>query len=115
MSPRDNRHRSPRAYSYVRMSTKVQSKGASKARQLEDSARYAAEHGLELVREEEAYEDIGVSAFKGQNVQSGALGRFLKAVRERKINPGSYLLVESLDRLSRQSPFDAANMMREIV
>jgi DNA invertase Pin-like site-specific DNA recombinase len=91
----------PRAYSYVRMSTDLQLKGDSLRRQLEASAAYAATHDLELV-DESRLEDIGVSAFKGANVAEGALGRFLDAAKAGKVPTGSFLLVESLDRLSRQ-------------
>jgi DNA invertase Pin-like site-specific DNA recombinase len=83
------------------MSTDLQLKGDSRRRQLELSQRYATHHGLQLV-EGFGLEDIGVSAFKGANVSDGALGQFLEAVRAKKIERGSYLLVESLDRLSRQ-------------
>ncbi|WP_281040037.1 recombinase family protein [Mesorhizobium sp. M8A.F.Ca.ET.021.01.1.1] len=91
----------PLAYSYVRMSTDIQLKGDSLRRQTERSKQYADEHGLELV-EDFRLEDIGVSAFKGDNVSSGALGKFLDAVKAGRIPKGSYLLVESFDRLSRQ-------------
>src|SRR6266404_9298254 len=90
-----------KAYSYVRMSTDLQLKGDSLRRQLEASAAYAVTHDLELV-DESRLEDIGVSAFKGANVAEGALGRFLAAVESGKVPNGSYLLVESLDRISRQ-------------
>ncbi|MBZ9815774.1 recombinase family protein [Mesorhizobium sp. CA7] len=91
----------PLAYSYVRMSTDIQLKGDSLRRQTERSKQYAVEHDLELV-EDFRLEDIGVSAFKGDNVSSGALGKFLDAVKTGRIPKGSYLLVESFDRLSRQ-------------
>ena len=47
-------------------------------------------------------QDIGISAFRGANVRDGALGAFLNAVGEGKVQRGSYLIVESFDRLSRQ-------------
>lgn len=102
------------AYSYVRMSTEGQLKGDSLRRQLEQSSRYASEHGLTLIKTFNLA-DYGVSAFKGQNVASGNLGRFLDAVRAGKIARGSYLLVESLDRLSRQNPRLALPQFLEIV
>lgn len=83
------------------MSTDIQLKGDSLRRQTERSKQYAVEHDLELV-EDFRLEDIGVSAFKGDNVSSGALGKFLDAVKTGRIPKGSYLLVESFDRLSRQ-------------
>jgi DNA invertase Pin-like site-specific DNA recombinase len=104
----------PLAYSYIRMSTDVQLKGDSLRRQTEASEHYAAENNLELVREFKL-EDIGVSAFKGLNVSQGALGLFLKAVEERLIPAGSYLLVESLDRLSRERPHTATALFLQIL
>lgn len=83
------------------MSTDIQLKGDSLRRQTERSKTYADDHNLQLV-EDFRLEDIGVSAFKGDNVSSGALGKFLDAVKAGRIPKGSYLLVESFDRLSRQ-------------
>jgi DNA invertase Pin-like site-specific DNA recombinase len=104
----------PKAYSYVRMSTDLQLKGDSLRRQREASRKYAAEHKLELVEEFDLH-DIGVSAYSGKNIASGAFGRFLNAVRDGKIEKGSYLLVESFDRMSRQEPMMALKPFMEIV
>jgi DNA invertase Pin-like site-specific DNA recombinase len=104
----------PRAYSYIRMSTDLQLKGDSLRRQLEASSAYAAANGLDLV-DEARLEDIGVSAFKGANVAEGALGRFLDAAKAGKVPAGSFLLVESLDRLSRQEVRKALNTFLSIV
>lgn len=46
--------------------------------------------------------DEGLSAFRGQNADEGALKDFLDAIKSGKVRPGDYLIVESLDRLSRQ-------------
>lgn len=89
-----------KAYSYIRFSTEKQELGDSLRRQTALADAYALDHNLELVND---YRDLGVSAYKGLNSELGALSEFIKAVDERKIKPGSYLLVESLDRLSRQS------------
>ncbi len=48
-----------------------------------------------------------MSAFDGSNVLSGQLGLFLKAVNDGRIAKGSFLLVESLDRLSREDALSA--------
>ena len=92
----------PKAYSYLRFSTPEQSKGDSFRRQTEGSRAYAKKHGLDL-DESLTFKDLGVSAFRGKNVQEGALGAFLRAVESGKIRRGSYLLVENLDRLSRDT------------
>ncbi len=104
----------PLAYSYIRMSTDIQLRGDSLRRQEQSSRAYAEQHGLQLV-EDFKLEDIGVSAFKGANVSSGALGRFLDRVKSGSIPKGSFLLVESLDRISRQQIMDAVPVFFDIV
>ncbi len=110
MSTRDAR---PTAYSYVRISTETQKHGDGIRRQTELSRRYAREHDLRL---DEAFEllDKGVSAYKGDNAVTGALGQFLHAVESGRVPKGSYLLVESLDRLSRDKIDAAWELFRNI-
>ena len=103
----------PKAYSYIRWSSAIQSEGDSNRRQMEAAERYAAEHGLELV---ETMRDEGKSAYKGKNLSDdAALGSFIQAVDAGKIEKGSYLLVEAHDRLSRQEPALAANTFLSII
>lgn len=94
-----------KAYSYIRMSTEIQLRGDSLRRQLEMSRNYATKHGLELVDtlDGKPLHDIGVSGYRGLNRTEGALGGFIDALNDGQIEKGSYLLVESLDRLSRES------------
>lgn len=92
------------AYSYVRISTSKQAKGEGPERQFALSKKYAEQHGLTL---DETLEDIGRSGWSGANIEKGALGRFLDMIAAGQIARGSVLLVESLDRLSRQHPLDA--------
>ncbi|ESZ50707.1 recombinase family protein [Mesorhizobium sp. RSR565B] len=103
----------PKAYSYVRFSTPEQERGDSLRRQTEGAARYAALHGLDL-DDKLTFRDLGVSAFKGANEETGRLGEFLAAVEYQDIKAGSYLLVESLDRLSRQKPRKAVKVLERI-
>jgi DNA invertase Pin-like site-specific DNA recombinase len=103
----------PKAYSYLRMSTDLQLKGDSRRRQLEASRAYAEANGLDLA-DDAQLEDIGISAFKGANVRDGALGRFLEAVEGGDVARGSYLLVESLDRLSREQVRPALSLFLRI-
>ncbi|MGY6237095.1 recombinase family protein (plasmid) [Burkholderia ambifaria] len=104
----------PTAYSYIRFSTPEQKKGDSLRRQKELSERYANDHGLTLDTSLHLH-DLGVSAFDGSNITRGALGGFLNAVDEGRVVPGSYLLVESLDRLSRDRVMEALNLFLSIV
>ncbi len=87
------------AYSYLRFSTKDQIKGDSQRRQIEASRAYCIKEGHTLVEE---YQDLGLSAFHGQNRDKGELGIFLQLVESGQVGKGSYLIIESLDRLSRQ-------------
>ncbi|MCJ8149103.1 recombinase family protein [Shinella sedimenti] len=103
----------PKAYSYVRFSTPEQMRGDSLRRQTEAAERYAALHGLDLDREL-TFRDLGVSAYRGANADTGHLGEFLAAVRHGDIKPGSFLLVESLDRLSRQKPRRAVRVLEQL-
>ncbi len=59
--------------------------------------------------------DLGVSAFKGVNAEKGALGKFLDACAAGKIPRGSALIVESLDRLSRQKPRPTITLLNRIL
>jgi DNA invertase Pin-like site-specific DNA recombinase len=103
-----------RAYSYLRFSTKEQERGDSFRRQTEAAANYAAQHGMELDTEL-TFQDMGVSAFRGKNAEVGALRAFLNAVEAEEVPQGSYLLVENLDRISRQHARKAGRILEEIV
>jgi DNA invertase Pin-like site-specific DNA recombinase len=86
------------AYSYLRISTDVQKVGDGIRRQMDASERYAREHGYHLV---ETIRDVGVSGFHGKNAKEGAFSVFLTAIDQGIVESGSVLIVESLDRLSR--------------
>ncbi|MBA5684836.1 recombinase family protein [Photobacterium damselae subsp. damselae] len=88
------------AYSYVRFSSLEQAKGDSFRRQTEAAQKYCFENGLELA--DFTLRDLGLSAYHGNHVKDGALGEFIKAVDQEQIPRGAYLLVESMDRLSRE-------------
>lgn len=102
----------PKAYSYVRFSSPEQAKGNSLQRQVAMAADYAAQNGLEL--DDSTFQDLGVSAYKGKNVIEGALGAFKVAVESGLIASDSWLLVEALDRLSRQTARKAARVLEDI-
>lgn len=94
------------AYSYRRFSSKAQSDGSSLARQLEMAQSVCAANGWTLV---DLPPDAGVSAFKvtsddglmAANMHKGNLGLFLERAQAGQIRRGSVLIVERLDRFSR--------------
>lgn len=101
-------------FSYTRFSSPEQMKGDSLRRQTEASEKYAREHGLTLDHSLHL-QDLGISAFHGKHATHGALAGFFAAIQGGRVPPGSTLLVESLDRLSRQNPTDALTQFLSII
>ncbi len=92
------------AYSYVRFSTPDQAKGDSLRRQTEAAEAWCEKHGVALDTSTTLH-DLGKSAFTGShrvNPDRHALAGFLKLVEAGKIPRGSYLVLENLDRLTRE-------------
>jgi DNA invertase Pin-like site-specific DNA recombinase len=104
----------PKAYSYLRFSTPEQEAGDSLRRQISLAQEYALKHGLEL-DEALKFHDRGVSAYRGKNATLGRLSDFVEAVRAGEVPQGSFLLVESLDRISRDHAFDAQFLFSNII
>jgi DNA invertase Pin-like site-specific DNA recombinase len=103
------------AYSYVRFSSIQQAKGDSLRRQTESVEAFCIANGLTLDTALNM-KDSGKSAYKAEHLaEGGALGEFLKLVKDGKIAKGSWLIVESLDRLSRQSPNLAMEIFLSII
>jgi Resolvase, N terminal domain len=100
------------AYSYVRFSTPEQRKGDSLRRQLAAAKEYADAHGLKL---DDTLRDEGISARKGANRTKGALGAFLKKVESGDVVRGSVLIVEALDRLTREDVVEAHYLFLSII
>jgi len=96
----------PKAYSYIRFSNKHQIDTDSLRRQLKESENYCKQNGL-ILDETLNLKDLGFSAFKGVHRKKGALGEFLELVHNGEITPGSALIIESIDRLSREPPSEA--------
>jgi DNA invertase Pin-like site-specific DNA recombinase len=104
----------PKAYSYMRFSTLEQGKGDSLNRQTTMARAWSDRKGVPLDTELNLT-DKGVSAYRGANAETGALGAFLDTVKAGAIPRGSWLLVESLDRISRQVVRKAARTIEDIV
>lgn len=99
-------------FSYVRFSSGKQSDGQSVERQTETAIRIANQHGLEL--DGLSFTDLGVSAFKGKNATQGNLREFINQIGKR-VPAGSWLVVENLDRLSRDDVLSALDILKEIL
>lgn len=94
-----------KAYSYIRFSDPKQAEGDSYRRQLTDTLAYCKEHDLTLVSDSEyMFFDEGISAYSGKlRTDETELSRFFGLVKDGAILPGSTLIIESLDRLSREN------------
>lgn len=101
-----------RVYCYVRFSSKKQELGDSIERQQRLIDRYLVENNAEIV---EKFSDLGVSAFRGKNVKAGALSKFLDRVSDGEISHGDTLIVESLDRISRQKELNTLSILTAIL
>ena len=86
------------AYSYRRFSSAAQTDNTSLSRQLEMAQAICIEKGWTLI---DLPPDAGVSAFKGLNKIKGTLGTFLNKVKAGEIPKGSVLIIEKMDRFSR--------------
>lgn len=102
----------PVCISYLRFSRPEQLKGDSIRRQLTLGEQWAAAHGLTIA---DSFRDLGVSAYRGRNAAEGNLSRLLKLVDSGKIPKGSVLLIEQLDRLSRNALLEALELFLSII
>ena len=91
--------------SYSRWSSPGQSAGTSLARQAADPEAYCRARGWRLWDDGAGYRDAGVSAFAGDHLADGALGRFLADHRAGRFGGEPVaLLLEDVDRFSRSFP-----------
>lgn len=106
------------AISYLRFSSVIQSIGDSSRRQNAKRDEWLKQNP-DVVLEREM-NDFGLSAFKADHVSKGDLGDFLAFIKtksfiERAKRDDVFLLVESLDRLSREEIMDALAQLKAIV
>ena len=116
------------AYSYLRVSSKRQAdlgddRTGRRARdglrrQIELRDKYLADNPHLTLDTSLVLHDVGVSARWGANSEAeggGKLASFLAEIDAGRIKPGSYFLVESLDRMSRRQVNHAQALLLRIV
>ena len=117
IDPADNGKRlAAQAMSYARFSSVRQGRGDSIRRQEEKENKFESDTGIPIV---ERLRDLGLSASKGTHVRRGDLGDFLDLIKTPEFQKKTkvrdiYLLVENLDRLSRQKVSVAMNQLSAI-
>ena len=94
------------AYSYARISTGQQLEGRGLERQADMAADWCKRNGYKLDGALDLT-DRGRSAYKGRHISHGALGRFLELAKQSALGASPVLLIEAIDRLSRQEPMAA--------
>lgn len=101
-----------KVYPYIRFSTDKQAEGNSEERQLKLAREWAARNNHEVAQ---IFKDEGVSGFRGRNRNVGALSTVLELIHEKKIDKGSILLIENLDRLSREQLTESIHLFSDIL
>jgi DNA invertase Pin-like site-specific DNA recombinase len=106
------------AFSYLRFSSPEQAKGDSVRRQTEWREAWLGRHPDAVLDTSVTLHDKGVSGFTGkhrENPDRHALAAFLKLVEAGRIPEGSYLLIENLDRLSREHIRPALTLLLNLI
>jgi DNA invertase Pin-like site-specific DNA recombinase len=109
----------PTAYSYLRFSSTIQEKGGSVARQIDERDRWLNKNPAYVLDTTISLKDLGVSAFRGRNLNPayGDLGKFIDLCErdDSPIEKGSVLLLEKLDRFSRNKPMLAITALGRLI
>lgn len=102
-----------KVFIYLRFSSEGQEDGNSFERQREAAKGYLRRAGIpeSIV---EWVEDPAMSAFTGEHIEVGALGRLLKRIRAKTIANG-LIIFEAVDRASRQGSLKFSVMLSEIL
>jgi DNA invertase Pin-like site-specific DNA recombinase len=104
------------AYSYRRFSTQEQRHGNSLSRQSKWEVEWIAKHPDVLLDDSLTFEDLGKSGFHGDNLkEGGGLKFFLDCCDAKRVKVGSFLIVESLDRLTRLEIDEALELFLSIL
>lgn len=103
------------AFSFIRFSSAEQKKGDSTRRQEKARDEWLKDNPHVILDTKYKLKHIG-SAFRGAHRDDNqALGQFLKLVEASSIKPGSYLIIENLDRLSREDEGTATELFLSLV
>ncbi|MCC4787692.1 recombinase family protein [Vibrio splendidus] len=111
---RVNEYLVPQVYLYMRFSKNKQEEGDSFRRQMSLAQKVSKERKIPI-NDDLVMRDKGLSAFKAEHVKRGALGKFLAAVKTGVVVKGSILIVESMDRLSRDVPLTAQDQFNSLM
>jgi DNA invertase Pin-like site-specific DNA recombinase len=101
-----------KAISYERVSTGKQVGGRGLGRQDDGATNWCKAHSYYL---DTSFSDPDMSAFHGKNATEGELSRIVQLAEARTWQPGTILIVEHVDRLSRADIDEAQILFRRIL
>lgn len=99
------------AFSYIRFSSAKQELGTSLKRQHEKAVAWCHENGYSL--SDKSFRDLGISAFK--DAKRPSLDDMLTCIAGGTIKAGDVIILESVDRLSRQGIDATQQIIRSIL
>jgi hypothetical protein len=100
---------------YLRYSSDGQADGLSFERQRAAAESYLASIGIDKNAPEVVWvEDPGFSAFHGEHLRAGQLGKIVAQVRSRKVT-GGMLVCETVSRASRQGSFALLPLIQDFL
>ncbi len=105
----------PAAYSYLRFSSPQQASGDSIRRQTQARDLWLAARPDVKLDGSLIMTDAGRSGYNRKDWDTYALAQFVAHVKSGRVSKGSYLLVENLDRLSRENAGEATELFLSIV
>jgi DNA invertase Pin-like site-specific DNA recombinase len=108
----------PIAYSYARFSSRKQANGSSLYRQTGDTAAGESperwcERNKVTLDTTLLFRDLGSSAYRGHKQKE--LLAFIDMIKSKRIRPGSYLLVERIDRITRKGLDEGSDLLKTIL
>jgi DNA invertase Pin-like site-specific DNA recombinase len=105
------------AYSYLRFSSPAQADGDSVRRQTALRDAWLKRHPEVRLDTTLRMVDTGISGYRGRHRKNKkhALAQFLDLVERGRIPEGSYLVVENLDRLTREEPEESIPLLMNLL
>ncbi|WP_429170224.1 recombinase family protein [Aeromonas rivipollensis] len=99
------------AYSYIRLSSRQQILGDGQRRQMTAAIEYCQKNNLTL--SSKSFKDLGISAYK--EVDRPSLSDLHQCIANGSIRDGDVIIIEKLDRLSRQGIATTQAMLQDIL
>lgn len=96
---------------YIRWSTLEQTKGDSYTRQMNRCTAFCEANGYNVL---ETVVDEGRSAYTGENIYTGNLGKLVERYARREVAEGTVVVVEQLDRLTRLPALEVVGWLTRV-